>query len=57
MIKKRKKKQEEKPKRKADTPPRSRSPGTPPNITLPVPTQNRFNLPLIKRARIDRVFD
>jgi hypothetical protein len=38
MIKKRKKKQEEKPKRKADTPPRSRSPGTPPNITLPVPT-------------------
>jgi hypothetical protein len=57
MIKKRKKKQEEKPKRKADTPPRSRSPGTPPNITLPVPTQNRFNLPLIKRARIGRVFD
>jgi hypothetical protein len=44
-------------KKKVDTRPRSPSPGAPPHKTLMVPTQNRFNLPLIKRARVDRVFD
>jgi hypothetical protein len=51
-----KKKSRRESKKKVNNPPRSLSPKAPPHMTFMVATQNRFHLPLIKRARVGRVF-